>query len=144
MMTAIGNLRQARDWLRRGNHPALLAVADGLDRYFDVNAEISLDAALGLLPAPGAEHWRTAARRTLRDAELRALADRFMPGIAASARAAGVAAMISRYEIRWRRSDSRLAAMPPTYAGRPDEYLFRAFRAFGGRMPSERSLRRML
>jgi hypothetical protein len=140
----IARLRHARDWLRRGNHPDLAAVADGLDLYLDLRSDLTLDEAMGLVPAPGEEHWRTIARRAIRDDELRALADRFLQGLSATASASRVAKMIGQYEPRWRRIDCHAETMPASYRGTPDERLFRAFAAYGGKMPSARSLRRML
>jgi hypothetical protein len=140
----VDRLRHARDWLRRGNHPDLAAVADGFDRYLDLQSNLTLDAALGLAPSQSAESWRTVGRRAERDTQLRALAERFMPGLSVSKRAGKVAAMISRYEPRWRRIDCHAEMLPSSYQGTPDQHLFCAFAAYDGKMPSKRSLRRIL
>jgi hypothetical protein len=140
----IDRLRHARDFLRRGNHPDLAAVADGLDAFLDIHSDLSLDQVLGLLPAPGEEHWRTVARREARDAEYCALADLYLRDIKTAPRARKIIAMGGRYAIRWQRVDQHLDQMPASYRGTPDEHLFRAFAAGAGKMPSARSLRRTL
>jgi hypothetical protein len=140
----IDRLRHARDWLRRGNHPDLAAVADGLDLYLDLRADVTLDAALGLAPSQNAENWRTAARRQVRDTALRTLADRFMPALRTAARARRVTAMGRQYAIRWLRVDQHLDRMPPRYAGTPDAHLYAAFSVSDGRLPSFGQLRRIL
>jgi hypothetical protein len=144
LLLPIDRLRHARDFLRRGNHPDLAAVADGLDRYLDIHSNETLDQALGLLPAPGAEHWRTVARRQVRDAEFCMLAALYLPDTKTAPRVRKIVALGSKFAIRWQRVDQHLAAMPASYRGTPDEHLFRAFVAGGGKMPSARSLRRML
>jgi hypothetical protein len=54
-----------------GEAGALLAAA--LEHYLQPHGGGTLDDALGLTPAQGAEHWRTVARRKLRDQAILAL-----------------------------------------------------------------------
>src|SRR4051812_30295756 len=61
-----------------GEGGALLDAA--LKCYLQPHGRGTLDDALGLTPASGAEHWRTVARRQLRDQAILALACYF-PGL---------------------------------------------------------------
>src|SRR5947209_5041791 len=123
---AVDGLRQTVAVLRRQNTPDLADIADALERYLNPLADISLDAALGLHPVPGAEHWRTAARRAIRDNELRALVDAFLPGLSVRRAADEVTRLIASYRIRWGRADQHSATMPASYVGRPEQHLYRA------------------
>lgn len=136
-------VRLARDVLARQNSPEIASRMPQLDRYLDLHSTVSLDEALGLIPAPGEEHWRTAARRHARDDELRRLAARFLPGLSVRGAAAEVARLIERYEIRWVRADQHGESMPAGYIGRPEQHLYRAF-STGIPMPSANRLRAIL
>jgi hypothetical protein len=107
-------------------------LAGVMQRYLDPFAGCTLDQAAGLLPAAGAEHWRTAARRALRDAAIRTLADYF-PGPRTAA-AEEIGELLTGYATtRWKVDRAR-PTMPETYAGTQRAYLYAALVAGGGRV----------
>src|SRR5260370_21388669 len=71
-------------------------LAGVVQEYLDPFAGGSLDEAAGLAPDARAEHWRTAARRALRDDAIRALAGYF-PGLSRSRCAGQIARLLTRY-----------------------------------------------
>jgi hypothetical protein len=117
----------------------------GARTYLDPFAEIGLEDALGLSVVAGGDHWRTTARRELRDAALLGLGRELYAGPPAVARrAAKIERTLSRYEAsRWRRRDRHLAAVPAEYSA-IDRLMFTVLRAGGGRVPSFRTLRKVL
>jgi len=67
----------------------------------------------------------------------RLAAELVLPETNLAGRVAAVRAAIRRYQSgRWQRSDRWRETMPPEYAGRPEEHLFAAFHASGGKVPS--------
>lgn len=142
-LASADRLVRVRDLLRRQNDLECAAVAADLAAYLDPHADISLDVALGLIPPPGAEHWRTLARRRIRDRELGLLCARFLPGMSISGRAAKVAKLGRTYGIRWRREDCHATTMPIAYSGTLQEHLYRAAKAADGNLPGYSQLRRI-
>lgn len=115
-------------------------MAARLKNYFDADDESArLDEALGLIPGPGQEHWRSVERRAERDAAIRALA-RETDGNAVQIRE-----MILRYSgSAWSR-DRALSACPARYEGTQRQHLFKAFKVADGDVPiSAKQLRRIL
>jgi hypothetical protein len=93
-------------------------LAGVLQVYLDPFAGRTFDQAAGLVPHAGAEHWRTAARRGLRDEAVRALAENF-PGLPRAACALEVWKLLDRYRAsRWR-VDAARPTMPEDYLGTP-------------------------
>ncbi len=80
----------------------------------------------------------------IRDAVLRALAQRFYPGVPVSTQAARIRARADAYAyVEWPRDRER-TQIPARYRGTPEEYLWAAFRS-GAPMPlPTRVLRRIL
>jgi hypothetical protein len=97
----------------------------------------------GALPADGAAA-HIAARHAARNAVLRALAQRFFPGVPVSIQAALIAVRAERYaQAQWPRYRDR-ARIPARDRHTPDEYLWAAFKS-GAPMPlGKRDLRRIL
>ncbi len=79
-----------------------------------------------------------------RDAALRALAQRFYPGVPVSTQAARINVLAETYSfVNWPR-DRELAQVPALYRETPDEFLWAAFKS-GATMPlAQRDLRRIL
>jgi hypothetical protein len=79
-----------------------------------------------------------------RDAALRALAQRFYPGVPVSTQAARINLLAETYSfLNWPR-DRESAQVPTHYRETPDEFLWAAFKS-GAPMPlSQRDLRRIL
>lgn len=118
-------------------------LGDALGAYLDKNV-MSLEEALGLrYGRGGVPWWRERALRD-RDAALRGLAEIFFEDRSLCQRSRDVARMAARYgACTWPR-DRQKASMPPSYAGTPREYLWRAFRS-GASMPlCERQVRNIL
>ncbi len=116
---------------------------DWLRLYLDPFADCALDEAAGLIPAPGEKHWRTVARRALRDDAIRSLAAYF-PGLSGARCAAEISRMLVRYAAsRWQVDQAR-PLMPGTYISTPDEFLYAALRAGGGRVPGVSRIRQVL
>jgi hypothetical protein len=110
------------------------------------------ELALWLAHAPGVAGARRGAdpgggpdaASETRGAVLRALAQRFYPGVPVSTQAARLHALAETYAFaNWPRDRER-AQIPARYRGMPDEYLWAAFKS-GAPMPlSQRELRRIL
>ena len=118
-------------------------LAGVVQAYLDPFAGGSLDQAAGLAPDAGAEHWRTAARRALRDDAIRALTGYF-PGLSRPRCAGAVAQLLERYQTsRWRVDRAR-PAMPEAYLGTPRAQLSAALVAGAGRVPGVSRIRQIL
>jgi hypothetical protein len=118
-------------------------LAERLQAYLDPFASLSADEAMGLVPAAGAEHWRTVARRAMRNQAIRALAGYF-PGLNRSGTAEEIATMLTRYAAtRWRVDRAR-PTMPDDYRGTARAYVWATLAAAGGRVPSARLIRQIL
>ncbi len=139
----IGRLRGLVAWLPElGEDGAWLAGV--LLGYLDPFSGNSLDQAAGLLPSAGAEHWRTAARRALRDQAILALAEYFPGGLSRSRCAVEISRLLDRYaSTRWRVDQVR-PAMPEAYIGAPHAHLYAALVAGGGRVPGVSRIRQIL
>src|SRR5215472_1693766 len=108
--------------------------AGRLRLYLDPFGQMSLDEALGLSP-----RWRAAALRRLRNDALRKAPAAIAPGAALSRQVELLAKATRRYSAgQWRRSD-RFRASPPPHSGTVYDYLFVAFRAGDGTVPTSRS-----
>jgi hypothetical protein len=118
-------------------------LAGVLQAYLDPFGTCTLDEAAGVLPAPGAEHWRTVARRALRDDAVRQLAALF-PGLRRTPVADKIWKMLIGYATtRWR-VDGQRSTMPEGYRGTPRAHLRSALVAGDGRVPGESTIRRLL
>src|SRR5205085_622461 len=114
-----------------------------LQTYLDPYAGCTLDQAAGLVPHAGAEHWRTAARRGLRDKAIRSLAGYF-PGLPRAACAKAIWKELERYRAsRWR-ADRARPTMPEGYPGTGRELAYEALVAGGGRVPGVSRIRQLL
>ena len=104
----------------------------------------SLEVALGLrFPRGGVPWWREEAIRK-RDAALRTLSECFMRDMAPAAQARRIYELSVRYAASAWLRDRDENDVPPNYAGRIHEFLWRAF-ASGAAMPiGERQLRHIL
>jgi hypothetical protein len=104
----------------------------------------SVDEALGLrFPRGGVPWWREEAMR-VRNAALLELASRHLYDLPVTAQARRLYLLSRRYEASAWRHDRQNQAMPPHYAGTPNEWLWRAFTS-GAPMPlRERQLRNIL
>ncbi|MFQ5958311.1 MAG: hypothetical protein ACE5LF_02980 [Alphaproteobacteria bacterium] len=104
----------------------------------------TVEQALNLrFPQGGVPWWREEAIR-VRDAALRALAERFFGDLSPCAQAHKIWTIAWRYAASAWRFDDGKADMPRAYTGTPKEYLWRAFKS-GATMPlGERQLRNIL
>jgi hypothetical protein len=135
--SARDSLRYLRDLGARQNDPRGAAAAQVIDDLLDPANDNILRVLLGdALPPPA---LTTKARRLARDQHLLRIREH-VPGLTA----AQLERLISRYRDRWVRRDRALETMPSTYAGRPHEHLYNAFRLSADMMPGERSLYRLL
>lgn len=104
----------------------------------------SLEEIMGLCYGRGGLPWRRAEAMRERDAALRALAERFLPGLSPCARSREIATLAKRYGASAWQIDREYAEMPEHYAGRPQEFLWRAFKS-GATMPlGERQIRNIV
>jgi hypothetical protein len=118
-------------------------LAGVLRQYLDPFGGGSLDGAAGLAPAAGAEHWRTAARRALRDEAIRALAGYF-PGLSRADCAEQIWKLLDRYRAsRWH-VDRAGSTMPDAYLGTSRAQLHAALTAGDGRVPGASRIRQLL
>jgi hypothetical protein len=112
-----------------------------LQVYLDPFAGCTFDQAAGLVPDAGAEHWRTAARRDIRDDAIRALAG-FFPGLPRTR--CEIAQLLARYAAsRWRVDRAR-PTIPEGYLGTQRAPLYAALVAGGGRVPGVSRIRQLL
>jgi len=108
-------------------------IGEALEAYLDSNAD-SLEDALGLKFGRGGVSWRAEAAIRMRDSALRELAKRFFADMRVCARARTIAAIALRYGTSAWRIDRNKGEMPAHYMGRPEEFLWLAFKS-GARMP---------
>lgn len=145
-LAAMRRLHRARQVLEAAADADARAVGADLMRYLEPGATMTLDEAMGLAARPGGESWRAAAARERRDHALRQLAA-FLPGLSAAATADQVGRLAKRYATtRWRRADQHAGGILPSgYGGTPNEWLFAAFVAGAGQVPTgSTQLRRIL
>jgi hypothetical protein len=146
MLTVIRNLREIAERVRQGDPlPADLAawLERSLREFLDHRCH-SVDEALGLRFPKGGVPWWLEEGMRVRDAALRALAERHLAAESTSARAIRVAAMSARFAAANWTVDRAQFGMPERYRGTPKEYLWLAFKS-GATMPlGERRLRSIL
>jgi hypothetical protein len=118
-------------------------LGDVLQTYLDPFGNVTLDEAAGVLPAPGAEHWRTVAKRAERDDAIRALRA-FFPGLNPTRSADKIWKMLIGYAAtRWR-VDREGSTMPSRYVGTARAHLYAALVAGDGKVIGESRIRRLL
>ena len=146
MLQSIHNMRALAELCRAGEplpDPLASWLADSLQSFLDQRSP-SLNEAFGLRNARGGIPWRREVSIRMRDAALRALAKRHLERLSVSAQAAQLHSLSLRYGAsRWRFDRDR-AAMPASYLGTPQEFLWHAFKS-GAAMPlCARQLRTIL
>ncbi len=104
-----------------------------------------LERALGAEARAGRKGAdRLGAAAEARDAALRALAQRFYPGVPVSTQAARIHALAEIYAFaNWARDRDR-AQLPASYCDTRDEYLWAAFKSGAPMALAQRDLRRIL
>jgi len=114
-----------------------------LDRFLQRQCQ-TIEDAMGLrAPRGGVPWWLEEAMRR-RDAALRELAERHLPALAPSGQARQIHLRALRYGASAWNHDQAAADMPTRYSGKPNEWLWRAFKS-GAPMPiCERQLRNIL
>ncbi|HEY7610895.1 MAG TPA: hypothetical protein VIF14_16825 [Alphaproteobacteria bacterium] len=146
MLLVIRNLREVAERFRDGTalpQDLALWLEQSLRDFLDHRCR-SVDEALGLRFAKGGVPWWLEEGMRVRDAALRALAERFYANESTSARAAQILALSDRYAAANWPADSRRAEMPARYEATPKQYLWHAFKS-GAPMPlGERRLRSIL
>jgi len=104
----------------------------------------SLEEIMGLSFGRGGLPWRRAEAMRQRDEALRELAAAFFTGTGPCATARKIAALAVRYGASAWRDDRNHDTMPQRYAGKPQAYLWRAFKS-GATMPlGERQIRNIV
>lgn len=115
------------------NEALSLWIGEALKAYLDNDAG-SLEDALGLKFGRGGVTWRAEAAIRMRDSSLRELAECFFADMRVCARSHTIAIIAVRYAASAWRIDRNRSEMPARYAGRPEEFLWLAFKS-GARMP---------
>jgi hypothetical protein len=146
MQKAIENMQEIIAHCR-ANEPVPLDLlqwlAEILDDFLARRTE-TIEEGMGLVNARGGVPWRIEAGMRARDAALRELAARHCPCATATAAAQQIGVLALRYAASAWRFDGEREAMPPHYEGKPEEWLWRAFKS-GAAMPlGERQLRKIL
>jgi hypothetical protein len=132
LVARLGELGPDGEWL-----------AGVLEVYLNPFGNVSLDEAAALAPMAGGAHWRTTARRALRDDAIRQLAQIF-PGGNRKRAAAKIWGMLIGYATtRWK-IDRERPTMPEHYAGTPRAHLYAVLVAEAGDFPGESRLRQIL
>lgn len=104
----------------------------------------SLEEIMGLRFGRGGMPWRRAEAMRERDEALRALSRKFFADEGPCARSRTIATLAARYGASAWRIDRNHEAMPQHYSGRPQAFLWRAFKS-GATMPlGERQIRNIL
>lgn len=104
----------------------------------------SLEEIMGLRYGRGGLPWHRAEALRERDEALRALADAFFADEGPCATSREIAILATRYGASAWRIDRNYDTMPRHYAGKPQAYLWRAFKT-GATMPlGERQIRNIL
>lgn len=104
----------------------------------------SLEEIMGLRFGRGGMPWRRAEAMRDRDEALRSLSKQFYADEGPCARSRIIATLAARYATSAWRIDREYDAMPQHYAGKPQAYLWRAFKS-GATMPlGERQIRNIL
>jgi hypothetical protein len=145
-MAALANLREIARRAQVGvpvDGPLQAWLAQCLEQFLQRRAS-SIEDAFGLrAPRGGVPWWLEEAIRQ-RDAALRELAGRFLPGGTVTGQARRLHCEAVRYAASAWRHDQAAEAMPERYRGRKQEWLWRAFKS-GAPMPiCERQLRSVL
>jgi len=114
-------------------------VADGLDRFFD--GEADLEEAFGLKPGPGQRSARTAAILAERDRLLREAAAEFFPALSKAGQARELHARWTRYRSSgWKRGEDVLDVVPAWREGTLEAHFWALLR-LSDFIPAERTLR---
>lgn len=139
-LRAIARSCQSREPL----DPALAQwLGEVLDRFFEHETN-SLEEIMGLRYGRGGLPWRRAEAMRERDAALRALSNRFYADRSPCARSREIAVRATRYAASAWLNDRERDTMPAHYAGKPQAFLWRAFRS-GATMPlGERQIRNII
>lgn len=146
MLDSIRNLRQLAERLAAGElpDPRLCDWASQSLRAFVDHRVTSLEDAFGLRAGKGGMPWWKDEAVRLRNAAIRALAERLAPEASAACQAKAVRRALGIYCAgRWR-FDRERAIMPPQYAGTSDEWLWRICRSGAPASLGERQLRSIL
>lgn len=146
MISNIANLREIARRCRTGeplSHNLSLWLGDSLNAFLSRQCA-SIEDALGLrAPRGGVPWWREEAIRR-RDSAIRTLADDQFTELRPSAQARQIHTLAVRYAASAWRYDRCLEQVPAHYQGKPNEWLWRAFKS-GAPMPiCERQLRQIL
>lgn len=146
MFRAIDNLREiARRCRSCESLPDDLSVwlGNSLNEFLS-HQRRSIDEALGIKRARGGVPWWLEEAMRQRDAALRELASLHFDSLSISARAQMIYRLACRYAASAWLRDRRAESMPPLYGGKPQEWLWRAFKS-GAPMPiCERQLRHII
>ena len=114
-----------------------------LNTFFE-HETTSLEEIMGLRFGRGGLPWRRAEAMRERNAALRSLSNRFFAGTSPCARSREIATLAARYGASAWRIDRSRDGMPKRYAGRPQAFLWRAFKS-GATMPlGERQIRNIV
>ncbi|HEX7007492.1 MAG TPA: hypothetical protein VF274_10145 [Alphaproteobacteria bacterium] len=146
MLPNIRNLREISRRCQTGEPlPQELSawLGDSLEKFLAQRCH-TVDEALGLRFAQGGVPWWREEAIRVRDEALRCLARRIAPDGSTAAKAKSVHRLALRYAASAWRFDREREAMPASYQGTPNEFLWRAFKS-GAAMPlGERQLRTVL
>ena len=124
--------------------PALARWLGNVLNAFLERETTSLEEIMGLRYGRGGLPWRRAEAMRERDEALRALSRKFFTDDGPCARAREIAMLAARYGASAWRIDRNHDAMPERYVGRPQAFLWRAFKS-GATMPlGERQIRNIL
>ncbi|SRR5258706_1418381 len=146
MLTTIDNLREIARRCQTGealSNDLASWLGSSLEQFL-VRRHKTIEAALGLrAPRGGVPWWLEEAMRR-RDAALRELANLLFKALSPSAKAKRIHMLSVRYGTSAWLRDHNNESMPPAYRGRPNEWLWQAFKS-GAAMPiCERQLRHIL
>jgi len=118
-------------------------LGSSLDKFLNQRAP-TIEDAMGIRSSRGGVPWWMEEAIRNRDRALRALAGLYSGNQSVSAQARRIYTLATRYAASAWRFDQRLREPPPSYAGTPSEFLWRAFIS-GAPMPiGERQLRNIL
>ncbi len=118
-------------------------LGDVLNTFFE-RETTSLEEIMGLRYGRGGLPWRRAEAMRERDAALRALSKAYFAGHSPCTRSREIARLAARYGTSAWRIDRTRDQMPDHYAGKPQAFLWRAFKS-GATMPlGERQIRNIV
>ena len=146
MLTTIDNLREIARRCQTGEalgNDLASWLGSSLEQFL-IRRYKTIEDALGLrAPRGGVPWWLEEAIRR-RDSALRELASHLANALSPSAQAKRIHMLAVRYGASAWLHDHNNESMPPAYRGRPNEWLWRAFKS-GAQMPiCERQLRHIL